>query len=111
MLNDERAELILVFDNDHPAGYIAGARFDYRDGETETVAKALTELQAGDQIDFLCDYYGYDGSYLDSYKLGDQLVVSGTLQVSDTYVGQKMVGLYKITDIYGQSYWTEKFNK
>ena len=50
LLNEERADLILVFDTDHPYGYIAGARFDYRDGETQTVAKALSALEPGDVI-------------------------------------------------------------
>ena len=33
LLNDERVELVLVFDNDNPYGYIAGARTVYLDGE------------------------------------------------------------------------------
>jgi len=107
MLNDERAELILVFDNDHPAGYIAGARFDYRDGETETVAKALTELEAGDRLDFLCDYYGYDGSYQDSYMLGDPMTVTDDMVISNVYIDASNANAtYRFTDIYNQTYWT-----
>ncbi len=107
MLNDERAELILVFDNDHPSGYIAGARFDYRDGETETVAKALTELTAGDRIDFLCDYYGYDGSYQDSYMMGDPMTVTDDMVISNVYIdASRANATYRFTDIYNQTYWT-----
>ena len=60
LLNDERVELVLVFDNENPYGYIVGARTVYVDGETDTQAKGLTELQVGDTLDFICDYYGYD---------------------------------------------------
>ncbi|MBR5967359.1 MAG: peptidase C11 [Lachnospiraceae bacterium] len=111
LLNGERVNIIVNLSYSTGKGSIAGAEPVYDESVTETEFRGLVDIQNGDVIDFLCDYYGYDGSYLDSYKLGDQLVVSGSLQVSDTIVGQKMVGLYKITDIYGQSYWTEKFNK
>ena len=56
LLNGERVNLILVFDNEHPYGYIAGARIDYVEGETETIAKGMSQLQVGDTLDFLCDY-------------------------------------------------------
>jgi len=39
LLNGVRSELILVFDSDHPTGFVAGARTVYPDGETGTVAK------------------------------------------------------------------------
>ena len=107
LLNGERADLILVFDSDNPKGYIAGARYDYRNGETETVAKALTELQTGDTLDFLCDYYGYDGSYQDSYCLGEQMTVTGSMTISDVYIdASRANATYRLTDIYNQTYWT-----
>ncbi len=108
LLNGDRANLIAVFDNAHPHGYIAGARYDYKDGETETEAKELTALSDGDKIDFLCDYYGYDGSFKDSYMLGEQYTVSGTPTISDVYLpaGTKYSAVYRFTDIYGQHYWT-----
>lgn len=107
MLNGERADLILVFDNEHPYGFVAGARMDYRDGQTETVAKSMTQLNEGDVIDFICDYYGYDGSYQDSYLMGDQMVVSGELTISNVYIdATKAQPTYLFTDIYQQQYWT-----
>ena len=107
LLNDERADLILVFDSDNPKGYIAGARYDYRDGETETVAKALTELRDGDRIEPLCDFYGYDGTYQDSYRLGDALTYDGSIEISDVYIdAQRANATYRFTDIYNQTYWT-----
>ena len=107
MVNGVRADLIIVFDNEHPYGYIAGYRTDYRDGETDTVAKAVTELVEGDELEFLCDYYGYDGSYQDSYFLGDPMTVEGEMTISNVYVDEEAcVASYRFTDIYCNTYWT-----
>ena len=108
LLNGERVNLILVFDNETPHGYVAGAVYDYQEEETETVAKSLIELNDGDTLDFICDYYGYDGSYQESYFLGEQLTVSGELTVSDlTIDAERCSAAYRFTDIYQQNYWTE----
>ncbi len=112
MLNDVRCDLIVVFDNETPDGYIAGARYDYCDGETETIAKSLGELQEGDVIDFLCDYYSYDGEYLDSYMLGDRLTVGADgVTVSYVYVDSDAASAtYRFTDLYQQNYWSPEMN-
>ena len=66
------------------------------------------ELMPGDVIDFVCDYYSYDGEYLDSYMLGDQLIVDGELIISDVYVDEENSRMtYLFTDIYNQQYWSE----
>lgn len=106
MLNGERVELMLVFDQDNPYGYVAGARTEYGD-ETETIAKGLTELAPGDRLDFLCDYYGYDGTFLNNYYLGDPMTVGDSLEISNVDVGAGQVrATYRFTDIYNQHYWT-----
>ena len=87
--------------------YVAGAQPAYAEGETDTVSRGLIELQDGDTLDFLCDYYGYDGSYLDSYLLGETLTVRGALRVGDTPLDGSLRVLYRFTDIYQQHYWTE----
>ncbi|MBQ0037277.1 MAG: peptidase C11 [Clostridiales bacterium] len=107
MVNGQRAEILVVFDNEHPNGYVAGARSVYHDGETETVAKAVTALEDGDTIDFLCDYYSYHGDYQDSYYLGDQMTVDGELTVSYVYIDKDASSAaYRFTDLYNQQYWT-----
>ncbi len=107
MLNGVRADLILIFDNDNPYGYIAGARYDYRSGETETIAKNLTDLNIGDKLEFLCDYYGYDGSYQDSYYLGDPMTVTGDMVISNVYIDASAASaVYRFVDLYQQEYWT-----
>jgi len=112
LLNGERANLILVFDNKNPYGYIAGARTDYVESETETVAKGMEELQIGDTLDFICDYYSYDGEYLDSYFLGEQMTVSENMTISNVDVGEGAVKVtYRFTDIYNQHYWTPAFTQ
>ena len=108
LYNGERAELILEFTDKNPYGSVVGVRRVYAEGETTTVAKTMDTAKEGDVIDFLCDYYSYDGEYLDSYMLGEQLVVDGELTISDVYVDEDRANFtYRFTDIYNQTYWTE----
>lgn len=108
LLNGQRVNLILVFDEENPSGVIEGAQPVYDADETETIARGLLELEEGDQIDFLCDYYTYDGEFHDSYLLGETMTVSGTPEVSDMYLGEDdVLIMYRFTDIYQQHYWTQ----
>ncbi|MBQ7143920.1 MAG: peptidase C11 [Oscillospiraceae bacterium] len=110
-LNGELVDLIVVFDAEHPRGYLAGARTVYDAGETDTVAKNLTELNAGDTLDFVCDFYSYEGEYEDSYYLGEQMTVEENMELSYVDVGAESVRcVYRFTDIYQQHYWTTPFD-
>ncbi len=112
LLNGNRVNLLVVFDNEYPAGHIVGATADYRRGETETVAKADTEILEGDVLDFLCDYYTYDGEYDDTYYLGEPMTVTGDLVLSDgTFGSDRLLVTYRFTDLYGQTYWSEGFDE
>ncbi len=108
LLNGERADLILVFDNDNPDGFVAGVRYDYQNDETDTIAKVLPTLTEGDTIDFVCDYYTYDGEYENSYLIGEQLVYDGNdLVISNVEIdADAAAAAYMFTDIYCQNYWT-----
>jgi hypothetical protein len=107
LLNGDRVNLIIAFDEQNPYGYIAGARYDYVDGETDTLAKAMTKLQSGDELIFLCDYYTYSGKYSGSYTLGDPMTVEDVMVISNTDVGEGgALVTYHFVDLYGQSYWT-----
>ncbi|MBR3999797.1 MAG: peptidase C11, partial [Clostridia bacterium] len=107
LYNGERAELVLQFTDEDPYGSVIGVRRVYNNGETATAAKTMDTVQTGDVIDFVCDYYSYDGEYLDSYMFGDPLTVSGELEISDVYIDADAANLtYLFTDIYNQSYWT-----
>ena len=107
LLNSEFVNLQVIFDDANPYGAITGAYPLYENGETETQAKGLIPLQRGDRVEFLCDYYGYDGSYSASYTLGSGFVVEST----DFYLenlslnADNIVASYKLTDIYGNVYW------
>ncbi len=107
LLNGQKVKLIVVFDNEHPYGTIVGANTEYDTDTTETIAKNIVALQDGDTLDFLCDYYDYDGNYLDSYMLGEQMTVQGTLQLSNVNIGNHVSAMYRLTDIYNQNYWTD----
>ena len=107
LLNGERSNLIIVFDSSNPYGYIAGVRSDYINGETETVAKELTELTVGDRIDFVCDYYDYQGNYQNSYLIGEQITYTGEHVISNVEIdASKTSAMYVFRDFYGTEYWT-----
>lgn len=107
LYNSERAELVVVFTDEDPNGSIAGVRRVYLEGETNTVAKTMETVTPGDVIDFVCDYYTYDGEYVDSYMLGEQLVVEDELCISDVYIDADAANLtYQFTDIYNREHWT-----
>lgn len=111
LVNGERFDLIIVFDNEteeNEYGYFAGAQRIYNDDETDTVAKGLVLLQKGDKIDFLCDYYGTDGSYQDSYYLGKRMTYDGSFTVGYIDLGDAECDVtYCLTDIYNNEFWTE----
>ena len=108
VLNGTRVNLMVVFDNEHEYGYIAGTQTDYISGETEAQAKLDAGLQEGDVLQFVCDYYAYDGTYSNSYLFGDPVTVGKDLVVSDAYLPEnlKLRVTYRITDLYNQAYWT-----
>ncbi|WP_029231364.1 clostripain-related cysteine peptidase [Butyrivibrio sp. VCB2006] len=110
LLNGDRANLIIVFNSENEDGFVAGAVYDYVNGETETVAKSLTEIQEGDTIDYVCDFYDYNQNYQDSYFLGEQVTVDkpvSEMVINNLPVGDgKTVVMYCFTDIYGEEYWT-----
>ncbi|MEX1378290.1 MAG: clostripain-related cysteine peptidase [Eubacteriales bacterium] len=104
MLNGELVDIILVFDSKKDSGEVLGARLVYSDG---SIAKGVIPIEDGDVIDFICDYYTYDEEFNDSYLLGDQMIVSGEIQVRDMEIEQSSyLVTYMLTDIYNNSYWT-----
>ena len=111
LLNGDRAELILVFDEN--GGRVEGVRFIYADGETDTVAKADTALQDGDVIQPICDRYTYEGAYENTYMLGDEIVVNGEITVSDVTLNPAdgtPVASYVLTDMFAVEHWTPAIN-
>ena len=109
-LNGDRVKLIICLEDGE--GFIAGASTDYKNGETDTCPKNSTELQPGDKLDFICDYYSYDMEYQDSYYLGETMTVTDDMTVSNTVITDGELRItYLFTDIYDQEYWSEAIIK
>lgn len=108
LLNGQRVDIILVFDNKNPYGMVLGAEIKYDTvTQTETLAKGLIDINTGDKIDFLCDYYTYAGEYKDTYYLGKQYTATGEWKIENLSVGNKKYQMtYRITDIYDNKFWT-----
>lgn len=108
LLNGQPVDIILVFDNQNPYGMVLGAQIKYdTTTQTETLAKGLIDIKAGDKIDFLCDYYTYSGEYKDTYYLGKQYTATGEWRIENLPLSNKKYQMtYRITDIYNNKFWT-----
>ena len=131
LLNGERVELQIRFDAEGE-GSLTGIRTIYEDEDLQELPKTQTVLdepadlehaadvdaetrvrllQPGDVLDFLCDYYRYDGTYENTYKLGAQLVIGAEgVTIANVILGgagERPVYTYRFTDLYQQHYWTE----
>ena len=109
--------LTVVFDNEHPKGYISGVQLNYSDG-TEVQAKNVgfaridengNEVAVEYTVDFICDYYDYQGNYQDSYRIGESpLTIGADAEIVPFELEAEYVSaMYRFTDIYDQIYWSE----
>ena len=111
LLNGQRVNLILVFTSEQPNGFIAGAQMVYNSEDTETQAKNLVELNVGDDLDYICDYYAYDGTYVDGYLLGDPAKVEEEMRIRNIKLDEGNISLvYRFTDIYNQQHWSQEID-
>lgn len=108
MLNGQLVDIIIVFDNENPKGKVIGAKLKYdTETQTETVPKGLIDIAAGDKIDYLCDYYTYDGQYSNTYYLGKQYTATGEWTIENLKISNSKYQMtYRLTDIYDNKYWT-----
>ncbi len=140
LLNGERADLLVTFDNAHEGGYISGVQKVITENSLSLIGKVqpssddmdegeigflnvideesdsgelpenMPALQDGDTLEFLCDYYDYDGNYQDSYRIGEPMVIDGPLTISDVTLPEgEVVRSYRVTDIYNREYWTAPY--
>jgi hypothetical protein len=106
LLNGELVNLQVIFNDENPYGAVTGAYPFYENGETEQSPKGLVPILPGDRLEFVCDYYGYDGSYQSSYKLGTGFTVTdNALELVNLPVTNTLVPSFRFTDIYGNHYW------
>ena len=107
-VNDKESKIIIMWDEKNPDGKVLGYEpVSY--GNTTLSSKGLSQFKKGDKIEFVFDYYTYDGEYDDQYIIGDELIVKdNNLRVSYEEVGSgEFYVYYKITDIYNNEYYTE----
>ena len=105
-LNDDRVNIIVNYTNEKPYGEILGAKLLYENSDTQQ--KGLIQIKDGDEITFLCNYYTYDGEFVDEFMLGDPLIVKGPLELNNIYLDNDYVYAYCLKDIYGNNLWTPK---
>ncbi len=105
ILNGDLVNLQVIFNDENPDGAVTGAYPFYQNGETETSPKGLVPLKDGDTLEFVCDYYTYDGSYENSYTLGEKMTVSGEPVLQNLKLENDVISSFRITDIYGNHYW------
>ena len=107
LLNGEHVNLLLAFDQDNPYGTIIGAQKVYAEDENPVQPKNYIQIGEGDTLQFLCEYYGYDQTYQDTYKLGDPITLGKTVEISNTPIDRSKCRVtYCLTDLYQQPYWT-----
>ncbi len=93
---------------------MAGATYDYVNGETDTAAKNITALNPGDTIGFICDGYDADGN-TETFSIGDTITIEDSM--SELEIANEDIGdmdydaMYCFTDIYGHKYYTPVIQK
>lgn len=105
LLNGEAVYLMTVTDDGYN-GEITGAYpVETYNGEQ---GKGNIEIKQGDKLEFLCDYYSYDGRYEASYTLENSSLTVGPegLYISIMELDNEDVSvMYRLTNIYGYHYW------
>ena len=109
LLNGEEVNLVIYYDKKHPDGEVLGAEPIDAYGDTTLFGKGYIKIKKGDEIDFIFDYYDYDGTYNDQFITGDTLTVGKDgLTVSYEWIGDGECLIYYIlTDMYNNKYYTE----
>ena len=80
------------------------------DGTVDTEAKGLIPILKGDKIQLLCDYYTYEGAYEGSYTLGNAFTAGSSIIVDYRAISNDDISVsYRLTDIYGNVYWTPSY--
>ena len=112
LLDGDRAELVTLWDEVN--GFrVVGARRVYKDGETDTVAKAesLENISTSSVVEPVCDYYTYAGEYQDSFRFGNPISCENGLKITELIIDQpqNLRCMYRLTDIYQQVWWTNPY--
>ncbi len=99
ILNGEEVHLIIEYSGEEELGQVVGAERVY---EEYTIQGKLMPINEGDTIDFICDYYDYDGNFNNRYLMSEQITVGADgLEVSDINISNDTIKYgYVLQDIY-----------
>lgn len=102
------AEIVLVWDTEHPSGYAAGVRPVYTDSVT---AKGLYDICDGDTFQVYYDIYDEDLNYVETMTLDDEIfTVQDSLEVGYADAAEQLGDTfiyYVLEDIYNNTYYTD----
>ena len=109
LLNGNEVHLLVEFSDEYETGHILGAEAVY---DINTDGKLLP-FNEGDTIQFIADCYNADGSFDDTYEIGDPITVEvddsgeAILEITDMTVNaDRILFGYELTDIYGSARFT-----
>lgn len=111
MLNDEDADLIVLFSDEHTKGEILGARKINSDHSNIT-NRSLIELKPNDIIDFVYEYDMYDSYednyYYDGWYFLDQITVGAGIDFAwEPLAIGEYVYCFEVVDVYGNLTYTD----
>ena len=102
------AEIVLVWDTEHPSGYAAGVRPVYTDS---VAAKGLYDICDGDTFQVYYDIYDEDLNYVETMTLDDEIfTVQDSLEVGYADAAEQLGDTfiyYVLDDIYNNTYYTD----
>lgn len=102
------AEIVLVWDTEHPSGYAAGVRPVYTDS---VAAKGLYDICDGDTFQVYYDIYDEDLNYVETMTLDDEIfTVQDSLEVGYAGAAEQLGDTfiyYVLEDIYNNTYYTD----
>lgn len=102
------AEIVLVWDTEHPSGYAAGVRPVYTDS---VAAKGLYDICDGDTFQVYYDIYDEDLNYVKTMTLDDEVfTVQDSLEVGYADAAEQLGDTfiyYVLEDIYNNTYYTD----
>ncbi|MBP5280583.1 MAG: hypothetical protein J6Z03_08870 [Erysipelotrichaceae bacterium] len=125
LFNGNYANLITSFTDDKLE--VVGVCLDYL-GERDVVAKNMVRnengeqvdfasdseykvdvnLKAGDEIEFICDYFDYDGNFESTHVLGDKIIIKDQLYLGDVDISEyDTLASYEFKDIYQECYYSQ----
>ena len=108
LLNGERVNLIIEFNEETGEDRVLGAQSVTATG---VVGKGYKEMDAGDVITLVCDYYDYEGNFQAQFALGDPITVPEdcVLTIANMELtgseNMRMLYTYRLTDLYQAHYW------